>query len=258
MLDSTNFLVAGDLPPDMGIRREVAGTLRGMLLAWDPVKQEARWSVEHPGPWNGGLLATGGGLVFQGTTGSEFNAYNASNGEKLWSFPAQTGVVAPPVTYTIEGEQYVAVLAGWGGAYAITVDGDLLNRKAPVRNISRLLVFKLGANGTLPPEPELAALPLDPPPSRASAETIALGGEKYARYCAVCHAPAAVGSTVLPDLRRSGTLSNAASWQAVVRDGILADQGMVSFAESLSEQEADAIRAYVIHRANEDKAGGLN
>ena len=107
-------------------------------------------------------------------------------------------------------------------------------------------------------EPELAALPLDPPPSRASAETIALGGEKYARYCAVCHAPAAVGSTVLPDLRRSGTLSNAASWQAVVREGILAEQGMVSFAESLSEQEADAIRAYVIHRANEDKAGGLN
>ncbi|RGP41537.1 Alcohol dehydrogenase (azurin) [Altererythrobacter insulae] len=251
-------LSSGDLPPDMGIRREVAGTLRGMLLAWDPVKQEARWSVEHPGPWNGGLLATGGGLVFQGTTGSEFNAYNAANGEKLWSFPAQTGVVAPPVTYTIDGEQYVAVLAGWGGAYAITVDGDLLNRKAPVRNISRLLVFKLGADGALPPEPELAALPLDPPPSRASAETIALGGEKYARYCAVCHAPAAVGSTVLPDLRRSGTLSNAASWQAVVREGILADQGMVSFAESLSEQEADAIRAYVIHRANEDKAGGLN
>ncbi|MEL7446104.1 MAG: PQQ-dependent dehydrogenase, methanol/ethanol family [Pseudomonadota bacterium] len=247
-------LGAGDLPPDLGFRREVAGTLKGMLVAWDPVAQEPRWTVEHPGPWNGGLLATGGGLVFQGTAGSEFNAYSAASGEKLWSFGAQTGVVAPPITYTVDGEQYVAVLAGWGGAYALTVDGELLARKAPVRNISRLLVFKLGADGALPPEPKLAELPLDPPASRADETTIAMGGQKYARYCAVCHAPAAVGSTVLPDLRRAGSLSNPATWQAVVHDGVLKDNGMVGFSESLNQEEIEAIRAYVIHRANEDKA----
>ncbi|MBV7258299.1 PQQ-dependent dehydrogenase, methanol/ethanol family [Erythrobacter crassostreae] len=246
-------LGAGDLPPDLGIRREVAGTLRGMLVAWDPVAQEAKWTVEHPGPWNGGLLATAGGLVFQGTAGSEFNAYSANSGEKLWSFGAQTGVVAPPITYTVDGEQYVAVLAGWGGAYAITVDGELLDAKAPVRNVSRLLVFKLGADGELPAEMELAKLPLDPPPSRASAETIALGAEKYARYCTVCHAPAAVGSTVLPDLRRAGSLGNAGAWEAVVHGGILKDNGMVSFADSLSKEEIQAIREYVIFRANQDK-----
>ncbi len=250
-------LGAGDLPPDLGIRREVVGTLKGKLVAWDPVSQEAKWTVDHPGPWNGGLLATGGGLVFQGTAGSELNAYSAATGDKVWSFGAQTGVVAPPITYTVDGEQYVAVLAGWGGAYAITVDGGLLNDLAPVRNISRLLVFKLGGEAELPPEPELAALPLDPPASRADEQTIALGAEKYARYCAVCHAPAAVGSTVLPDLRRSGTLGNKQSWMAVVGDGILKDNGMVSFAESLSPEEIEAVRAYVIHRANEDKAGGL-
>lgn len=247
-------LGAGDLPADMGIRRQVGGTLRGMLVAWDPVKQEPRWTVEHPGPWNGGLLATGGGLVFQGNAGSEFSAYDAGSGEKLWSFAAQTGVVAPPITYTVDGEQYVAVLAGWGGAYALSVDGGLIEQKAPVRNISRLLVFKLGGDAALPEMPELASLPLDPPPSRASAETIALGKEKYARYCAVCHAPGAVGSTVLPDLRRSGTLGNAQAWQAVVQEGILKDNGMVSFATSMTPEESDAIRAYVIARANEDKA----
>lgn len=251
-------LSAGDLPPDLGFRKEITGMLKGMLVAWDPVAQEPRWTVEHPGPWNGGLLATAGGLVFQGTAGSEFNAYNAANGEKLWSFPAQTGVVAPPVTYTIDGEQYVAVLAGWGGAYALSVDGQAINDLAPVRNVSRLLVFKLGAESQLPPEPELAKLPLDPPPSRANAATIALGGEKYARYCAVCHAPGAVGSTVLPDLRRSGTLSNPASWQAVVREGMLQGRGMASFAESLSADESNAIREWVIFRANQDKAGGLD
>ncbi|AWW72944.1 PQQ-dependent dehydrogenase, methanol/ethanol family [Erythrobacter sp. KY5] len=247
-------LGAGDLPPDLGIRKEVYGTVKGKLMAWDPVAQEARWVVEHAGPWNGGLLATGGGLVFQGNSSSEFAAYNAGSGEKLWSFGAQTGVVAPPMTYTVNGEQYVAVLAGWGGAYAITADGHLVNDQGPVRNISRLLVFKLGGEAELPEMRELVNLPLDPPPSRASAEEIALGKEKYARYCAVCHAPAAVGSTVLPDLRRSGTLGNARSWEAVVHEGILKDNGMVSFADSLSKEEVQAIRAYVIARANEDKA----
>jgi alcohol dehydrogenase (cytochrome c)/quinohemoprotein ethanol dehydrogenase len=247
-------LGAGDLPPDGGFRKQVAGTLRGMLVAWDPVAQKARWTVEHPGPWNGGLLATGGGLVFQGTTGSEFNAYDAANGKKLWSFAAQTGVVAPPVTYTVGGEQYVAVLAGWGGAYALSVDGDLINRKAPVRNISRLLVFKIGGTAKLPAEPALSDLPLDPPPSTASPKVIAVGQAKYGRYCAVCHAPGAVGSTVLPDLRRAGALESAATWSAVVHDGALKDRGMASFAGSLSKDEIEAIRAYVIKRANEDKA----
>jgi quinohemoprotein ethanol dehydrogenase len=119
------------------------------------------------------------------------------------------------------------------------------------------LVFKLGADANLPSEPSLAELPLDPPPSRASSEIIQLGGEKYARYCGVCHAPGAVGSTVLPDLRRSGTLSNPASWQEVVRGGMLSTRGMASFKDSLNENEANAIREWVIYRANQDKAGGL-
>jgi quinohemoprotein ethanol dehydrogenase len=251
---NVGFSLAGELPSDGGFRKEVAGTLKGRLVAWDPVAQKARWTVEHPGPWNGGLLATGGGLVFQGTTGSEFNAYDAANGTKLWSFAAQTGVVAPPVTYTVDGEQYIAVLAGWGGAYALSVDGDLINRKAPVRNISRLLVFKLGGTAKLPPEPALADLPLDPPPSTASPEVIAVGQVKYGRYCAVCHAPGAVGSTVLPDLRRAGSLESAAAWSAVVHDGVLKSSGMASFKGSLSKEEIEAIRAYVISRANADKA----
>ncbi|WP_298305668.1 PQQ-dependent dehydrogenase, methanol/ethanol family [uncultured Erythrobacter sp.] len=247
-------LGAGDLPPDLGIRKGLYGTVKGKLMAWDPVAQEARWTVEFPGPWNGGLLATGGGLVFQGNSSSEFAAYNSGTGEKLWSFAAQTGIVAPPITYTVSGEQYVAVLAGWGGAYAITADGHMINDQGPVRNISRLLVFKIGGEAVLPDVLTLAEIPLDPPPSRASAETIALGKVNYARYCAVCHAPAAVGSTTLPDLRRSGTLGNATSWQAVVHDGLLADNGMASFAASMSKDEIEAIRAYVIQRANEDKA----
>lgn len=247
-------LGAGDLPPDLGIRRQVAGTVSGKLVAWDPVAQKPRWTVKHPGPWNGGLLATGGDLVFQGTQQGEFNAYHADNGKRLWSFPAQTGVVAPPITFTVGGEQYIAVLAGWGGAFALSADGGLIRDLAPVQNVSRLLVFKLGGTAKLPPERELAALPLDPPPSRADPATIETGRKAYARYCAVCHAPGAVGSTVLPDLRRSATLADERAWMAVVEGGLLEDNGMASFAGSLSGEQIDAIRAYVIARANADKA----
>ena len=244
---------AGDLPPDEGIRREVAGTVSGKLIAWDPVAGEARWTVEYPGPWNGGLLATAGDLVFQGTAEGDFRAYNAGSGEELWRFPAQTGIVAPPVTYEVDGEQYVAVLAGWGGAWALAVDGGLQEKSGPVQNISRLLVFKLGGADALPDQPELARLPLDPPASRASMQVIAAGKAHYGRYCGVCHGPGAVGSTVLPDLRRSSTLANPQAWMAVLHDGMLKDRGMASFADSLERDEMEAIRAYIIHRANEDR-----
>ena len=249
---NVGFDFAGELPSDGGFRQQAAGALRGMLVAWDPVAQKPRWTVEHPGPWNGGVLATGGGLVFQGTVGSEFNAYDAATGKKLWSFDAQTGIVAPPVTYTVDGEQYVAVLAGWGGAYALSVDGDLIKRKAPVRSIPRLLVFKLGGTAKLGPRPDFADEPLDPPPSTGTPQQIALGQAKYGRYCAVCHGPGAVGSTVLPDLRRRASLASADAWLSIVSEGT--GNGMAGFATSLSKDEIEAVRAYVIDRANADKA----
>ncbi|OZA92977.1 MAG: hypothetical protein B7X57_06485 [Erythrobacter sp. 34-65-8] len=139
----------------------------------------------------------------------------------------------------------------------MSVDGELIDRLKPVQNLSRLLVFKLGGTAKLPEMPALAKLPLDPPASRASADVIAAGAKHYARYCAVCHAPAAVGSSVLPDLRRSATLAEKSAWLAVVNDGLLKDNGMASFAGSLTPEQMDAIRQYVIFRANQDKDAGV-
>jgi quinohemoprotein ethanol dehydrogenase len=115
----------------------------GALVAWDPVAQKARWTVKHAGPSNGGTLATAGNLVFQGTAGGEFRAYAADSGKQLWSFPTQTGVIAGPMTYSVNGMQYVAVLAGWGGVWDLT-SGDVSRKTGLVRNISRMLVFSLG------------------------------------------------------------------------------------------------------------------
>ena len=93
---------------------------KGYLLAWDPVRQRPAWRVDHAGPWNGGVLATAGNLVVQGTAAGQVVAYAADTGARLWSSPAQTGVMAGPVSYAVDGEQYIAVMAGWGGSFAMS------------------------------------------------------------------------------------------------------------------------------------------
>ena len=140
-------VVAAGMPQDPKIKKAILGTVKGKLVAWDPVQQRQAWVAERPGPWNGGTLSTAGNLVFEGTAGGNFEAYRASTGEKLWSFAAQTGVMAGPVTYAIDGEQYVAVLAGWGGVFPLAA-GEVSFKSGRVRNISRMLVFNLGGTAS--------------------------------------------------------------------------------------------------------------
>ncbi|WP_026091114.1 PQQ-dependent dehydrogenase, methanol/ethanol family [Blastomonas sp. AAP53] len=243
------------MPADNAVREAAKKATKGVLIAWDPVAQKERWRVTLGGPWNGGVLATAGGLVFQGNAMGNFVAYDSANGKPLWTFPAQTGVVAAPMTYSIDGEQYVAVLAGWGGAWAITA-GVLSDMSGPVRNISRLLVFKLGGKAKLPAMPAADDLPLDPPALTAAADVVQAGAVQYGRYCTVCHGDAAIQASgrggIIPDLRYSGTLASAENWQMIVHDGALKDNGMVSFSSVMTKPEIESIRHYVISRANED------
>ncbi|WP_296680617.1 PQQ-dependent dehydrogenase, methanol/ethanol family [Novosphingobium sp.] len=241
------------IPADKAARAAARAMTTGALLAWDPVKQAKVWSVELKGPWNGGTLATAGNLVFQGNAASQFVAYSADKGAKLWSFPSQTGIVAAPMTYFIDGKQYVAVLAGWGGAYDL-VAGAVVNKSGITRNISRLLVFKLGGTAKLPPIPPMAKQVLDPPPFVGTAEQVALGSDLYGRYCVVCHGDAAISGGLVPDLRHSGAIASADAIKAIVLGGALKHNGMVSFKDGLTPDDAEAIRQYLIKRANEDKA----
>ena len=242
-------VVAAGMPQDPKIKKAILDTVKGKLVAWDPLQQKPAWTVERPGPWNGGTLATAGNLVFEGTAAGRFEAYRADTGEKVWSFDAQTGVMAGPVTYTVNGEQYVAVLAGWGGVFPL-VAGEVAFKSGPVRNVSRMLAFKLDGKASLPPPPPLEEPLLNPPPSTASAATILHGEAVYQRFCAACHGDVAVSGGVLPDLRYSTTLANE-RWFKIVRDGEYQSMGMVPFAKEVSQQDATDIRAYVIFRANQ-------
>jgi alcohol dehydrogenase (cytochrome c)/quinohemoprotein ethanol dehydrogenase len=242
------------MPADPKVRAAALAATTGAMIAWDPVARKERWRVSFPGPWNGGVVATAGGLVFQGNAKGNFVAYSAKDGRELWSFAAQTGVVAGPVTFKVGNDQYVAVLAGWGGIWPLAT-GILADKSGPVRNVSRLLVFKLGGKAALPAAPAIEKAPLDPPPQIGTSRSIAQGNDLYGKYCTVCHGDAAIGG-LLPDLRRSAVLSDAAAWQTVVHDGALSDNGMIGWSKYLNREQIESIRHYVIERAHEDKALG--
>ena len=215
---------------------------RAQLLAWDPVHERQVWRTPVLGSIGAGTLSTAGGLVFQGTTPGRFVAYRATDGEELWSSEAQTGVVAAPASFELDGEQYIAEEVGYGLAPYGT------------SNQSRLLVFKLGGTASLPPAPPPPPPPvLDPPASTASAETIALGREQFAAHCAMCHDTQFANRAMFPDLRYSQALKSAEAFDSIVIECALQPAGMASFKGQVSAEQAQAIRAYLIDRANRDK-----
>ncbi len=248
--------LANGVPEDPAQFRALRAMLKGQLIAWDPVAQKEIWRVQYDGPWNGGVLATAGNLVFQGNAKGEFAAFSADKGEKLWSFDAGTGIIAAPISYTIDGEQYVAVMAGYGGAYPLS--SAFVDNPRPMPN-GRLLVFKLGGKAPYKIEP-IENAPFNIVEQEFAPATVQAGMALYETNCGVCHSGGAIGSGVLPDLRRSGYLSDAEAWKAVVIDGSLKDNGMVGFAKFLSAQDAEAIRAFVASKAKlgaeQEKADG--
>lgn len=244
---------AGSLPLDDAALAQVKQGTRGHLAAWDPVAQKEVWRVQYEHPWSGGTLATAGGLVFAGSGMGEISAYKADTGEKLWSAPTQAGVLAAPITYEVNGEQYVAVEVGWGGAFGLAA-GPLARDSHIASNVPRVLAFELNGTDSLPPVAPAPVRFLRPPPSTAAAAVIEEGKSKFHRFCSTCHGDSAVSGGVLPDLRYSAALGDDAAWNQIVREGALKMNGMVSFAPVLSQAETDAVRAYIIARANQDAA----
>jgi quinohemoprotein ethanol dehydrogenase len=219
--------------------------LKGGLLAWDPLKQQAVWEVKHKLTWNGGVLATAGNLVFQGQADQRFRAFQADTGKELWQFDTQTGVIAPPVTYTVDGVQYVAVQAGWGGGFGLA--SGLEPPPGPAR--SRILAFRLDGNDVLPPVPEKVIY--DPPPrAEVSDEVIDEGNLLYRMHCSRCHGMSVVSSGAVPDLRFMHS-SRHEAFQQIVLGGALKGVGMASFADVLDERQTDAVHAYILDAANE-------
>ena len=237
-------------PPE--VQAQLLAMIKGQIIAWDPVERREAWRFQHALPWNGGMLATAGNLVFQGNSVGDFAAYRADTGEKLWSAGAQTGIVASPVTYEVDGEQYVSVLAGWGGSLALS-GGDVAAATGQT-NVSRILTYKLGASGALPDFVPVA-LALDPPPRIDDPDAIALGKQRFADRCMVCHGDGAVGGGVVPDLRFMNAEKHQ-MWMGIVLGGLRRDKGMVSFAGVLTPRRSHGHPG--IRDRTGQRTGGIN
>jgi quinohemoprotein ethanol dehydrogenase len=222
---------------------------QGFLLAWDPIEQREAWRVSYPLLGNGGVLATRGNLVFQGSADGFFHAYNATTGQRLWSTDVQNGVMAAPISYMIEGEQYVSVLVGRGGAVSMVLG---VEHDRPVSK-GRVLTFKLGSDLRLPEPADPAPIPEPPEKEPVAQDDVEQGRLLFNQFCSRCHGMNVVSDGSVPDLRYLSPMWHD-NFYEVVRGGLLEGAGMPQFDDVLSEQQARWVHAYIIKRAHEDKA----
>ena len=243
---------AGSLPQDAKIKALIKSGLKGHLAAWDPVARKEVWRVELGRPWNGGVVSTAGNLVFQGNGMGEFVAYRADTGERLWSAETQAGVLAAPITYSVDGDQYVAIEVGWGGAFGLAA-GELARDSHVASNLPRVLVYKLGGSAALPPLPAAAPAVLDPPPDTAKRPRRGGGQGPVSHLLLQLSRRQRDGFGRAAGLAILRLIKSAKAFDMTVRQGTRIDQGMVAFRDEVSPQDLEKIRAYVIHRATEDK-----
>jgi quinohemoprotein ethanol dehydrogenase len=226
----------------------------GRLLAWDPVREALRWSVEHPVIVNSGVLSTAGNLVFQGQGTGEFDAYAADSGKKLWSVQTGSVIDAVPVTYRVRNEQYILVPVGWGGMFRLWAAAGVTSTKNSRYGPAQLLAFKLGGSPFTPPAVEIPSVPR--PPEQSFAPAAVKRGQQLASEfdCVGCHSSEFDGAGRwavnggIPDLRYMPREAHE-QWYAIVLGGSHRPEGMMPFAGKLSVSQADDIHAYVIDRA---------
>jgi quinohemoprotein ethanol dehydrogenase len=211
--------------------------LTSALVAWDVLRQRQAWRIELGAGTNGGTLATAGNLVFQGQGSGQFVAYAADSGKRLWSFDAGNGILGNPISYELDGRQYVTVITGWRGFLPPPVWDYRLQRR-------RVLTFALDGKASLPPSTS-AELPfIDDPSFKPDMSKAIAGLMLYAQRCALCHGFNAAAAGGAPDLRRSAMAADPTTFEAVVRQGRLMAAGMPRF-EELTAEELESLQHYI-------------
>jgi len=252
-ITAANWQRVGGMALDYGVRPDIevpkGEKTQGYLVAWNPVTQTQAWRLPMPGHFNGGVMATGGGLVFQGHPDSSFTAYDAASGKTLWTFDARAAVVAPPITYMVHGRQYVTVIAGMGTSAGLF--GPLLAKfgidyRTQAR---RVLTFALDGKGMLPPKIPYTPKAVSDPDFKADPVAAKAGEAIFNMRCAVCHGGGAIAGGTAPDLRTSGAIVSPETFDAIVHDGMLVPNGMPRF-EELSAEDRAHLRQYLRMRAD--------
>jgi quinohemoprotein ethanol dehydrogenase len=222
--------------------------VRELLRAWDPIAQKTVWEHETSSGirgYDGGVMSTAGNLVFQGRGSGELWVYAADSGKVLKTIQTGSHIMAAPTTYSINGEQFVALQAGYGGT-AITV-GPIPPSSAALKyqNTNRIIAFKLGGGAVPTPSPRVEERFAKPPAATATKAQIDAGEVKFIEECSRCHV---LGPSTTPDLRKLNDGLHAA-FKDIVLKGVLAPSGMERFDDILSEKDVDNIHAYLIDQS---------
>lgn len=218
---------------------------KGKLIAWDPIQRKEVWSVAHKSIWNAGVLSTSD-LVFQGTAEGYLVAYDAADGTELWRHDVQSGVIAPPVTYVVDGRQYVSIVAGWGGVGGRSV------RYTDQRYPGTLYTFALGEKEPLPTYPLVERKLIDLEVS-ADSSGVARGSQHYNQHCARCHGNPGGGGGAYPDLTYSDK-SRYENFYQIVGQGALLPLGMPNFGDRLNASQIEEIKNYILSASRDLRA----
>jgi len=220
-----------------------------VLVAWDPVKQKEAWSIPMNGGFNGGTLATAGDIVFEGLNTGEVIGVHAATGKKLWSFDAQNGILGQPISYSVDGRQFVAIITGFRSSLATNPAWDYYTQKR------RLLVFALDGKGTLPADNVQASQVLDDPAFVIDPKKADIGKGVFFSGCHVCHGVTMVSGGAAPDLRKASSPMSFDTLWAVLHDGALMPNGMAKF-EELTKEDVEGVQHFIRQRARESLAAG--
>jgi quinohemoprotein ethanol dehydrogenase len=212
----------------------------GVLLAWDPVARAPRWVREYPFTINGGTLTTAGDLVFQGGADGYLRAFTAQYGELVWEVDLGVGIMAAPMTYELDGVQYLSVLVGWGGSSGLIGP----NSSGAYKPEGRLWTFRLGGDPIIPvegqPLPELTAIPFDDDPA-----VLAHGEDIYVTHCMLCHGAGGASGGALADLRYAAPATYDII-QNIVREGAYGGRGMPNLGHILSEEDVEGVKNWLL------------
>ncbi|MEI7948978.1 MAG: PQQ-dependent dehydrogenase, methanol/ethanol family [Gammaproteobacteria bacterium] len=213
----------------------------GALVAWDPIKREPRWVVDYPFAIDGGTLSTAGNLVFQGGADGKLRGFTADKGELVWEVDLGVGIMAPPITFELDGKQYLSVLAGWGGSSGLIGPSNTGQYKP----IGRLWTFVIGGDKNIVPVkgqplPELTTIAFD-----SNKKVLAQGENVYTKHCMLCHGAGAVSGGALVDLRYAApaTYDNILN---IVRHGAYTGLGMPNLGEWVTDEEVNALKNWLL------------
>ena len=246
---ASGLKVAGAIPDNQELRESLPKRMAARLVAWDPVAQKEVWRVPMGFAGNGGVLTTAGNLVFESESTGNFEAFDALTGAKLWSFDAQATAQGGPISYQIDGVQYIAIAIGNGGSSWLAGGLGVPHQKnLPV---GRVVVFRLNGNAPYPRiNTALLPVPLPPVIAGSTPELVAHGAKVFNTYCAGCHGFGAISGDVTPDLRRSGFIQDADAFASVVTEGALLQNGMPRFGAAISNPDVESIRIFLASEAH--------